>query len=84
MATVKAIHQTCTGKNDLFINTGNHHKMTLNQFVKKIESGNSVYSDRYYLNTIVVVKLQYQNQTAVKKTILNKLSLLSYTGTSFS
>ena len=49
MATVKAIHQTCTGKNDLFINTGNHHKTTLNQFVKKIESGNSVYSDRYYI-----------------------------------
>lgn len=35
MTTVKAIHQTSTGKNDLFINTGNHHKMTLNQFVKK-------------------------------------------------
>lgn len=26
-----------------------YHKMTLNQFVKKIESGNSVYSDRYYI-----------------------------------
>ena len=49
MATIKAIHQTATGKNDLFINTGNHHKMTLNQFVKKIESGNSIYSNKYYI-----------------------------------
>lgn len=49
MAPVKAIHQTSTGKNDLFINTGNHHKMTLKQFVNKIESGKSVYSDRYYI-----------------------------------
>lgn len=49
MATIKAIHQTSTWKNDLFINTGNHHKMTLNQFVKKIESGTSVYSNKYYI-----------------------------------
>lgn len=49
MAIVKAIHQTSTGKNDLFINIGNHHKMTLNQFVKKIESGTSVYSNKYYI-----------------------------------
>lgn len=49
MAPVKAIHQTSTGKNGLFINTGNHQKMTLNQFVNKIESGKSVYSDRYYI-----------------------------------
>jgi len=49
MAIIKAIHQTSTGKNDLFINTGNHHKMTLNQFVKKIESNTSVYSDKYYI-----------------------------------
>lgn len=49
MATIKAIHQTSTGKNDLFINIGNHHKMTLNQFVKKIESGTSVYSNNYYI-----------------------------------
>lgn len=49
MAVVKAIHQTPTGKNDLFINTGNHQKMTLKQFISKIESGNSVYSDKYYI-----------------------------------
>lgn len=29
MANVKAIHQTKSGKNDMFMNTGNHHKMTL-------------------------------------------------------
>ena len=61
MATIKAIHQTSTGKNDLFINTGNHHKMTLNQFVKKIESGTSVYSNKL----IVVAKLLFQNQIVV-------------------
>lgn len=49
MGNIKAIHQTKTGKNDLFINVGNHHKMTLNQFVKKIESGNSIYSKDYYI-----------------------------------
>lgn len=49
MATVKAIHQTKTGKNDMFMNTGNHERMTLKQFVKRIESGTSVYSDRYYI-----------------------------------
>ncbi len=49
MAIVKAIHQTQTGKNDLFVNTGNHHTMTLNEFVKKIESGTSVYSENYYI-----------------------------------
>lgn len=49
MGNVKAVHQTKTGKNDQFINTGNHHKMTLNQFVKKIESGTSIYSKDYYI-----------------------------------
>lgn len=49
MGTIKSIKETSTGKNILFENTGNHHKMTLNQFVNKIESGNSVYSDRYYI-----------------------------------
>lgn len=49
MSTIKAIHETKTGKNDLFMNTGNHHVMTLNQFIDKIESGKSVYSDRYYI-----------------------------------
>lgn len=49
MRKVKAIHQTSTGKNDLFVNTCNHQKMTLNQFVSKIESGNSIYSKQYYI-----------------------------------
>lgn len=49
MANVKAIHQTKSGKNDMFMNTGNHHKMTLNQFIAKIESGTSKYSNDYYV-----------------------------------
>ena len=49
MSTIKAIKQTETGKNILFMNTGNHHTMTLKDFVNKIESGTSVYSDRYYI-----------------------------------
>lgn len=49
MAIVKAIHQTQTGKNDLIVNTVNYHTMTLNEFVKKIESGTSVYSENYYI-----------------------------------
>lgn len=49
LTTIKAIHETRSGKNDEFINTGNHHKMTLPQFIKKIESGKSVYSNRYYI-----------------------------------
>lgn len=46
---VKAIQETPTGKNIMFENTGNHQKMTLNQFIKKIESGTSVYSNNYYI-----------------------------------
>lgn len=49
MAKVKAIKETETGKNIMFENTGNHQKMTLNEFINKIESGTSVYSDRYYI-----------------------------------
>lgn len=49
MGTIKAIHQTKTGKNDLFMNTGNHHKLTLKDFVRKIESGKTLYSERYYI-----------------------------------
>lgn len=49
MGRIKAIKETNTGKNILFMDTGNHHKMTLTQFVKKIESGNSVYSQDYYV-----------------------------------
>jgi len=49
MPTVKAIKETNTGKNIMFQNTGNHEKMTLNQFIKRIESGTSAYSDRYYI-----------------------------------
>lgn len=46
---VKVTKETSTGKNIEFINTGNHQKMTLKQFVNKIESGNSVYSKDYYI-----------------------------------
>ncbi len=49
MSVVKATKETNTGKNIMFQNTGNHEKMTLNQFVNRIESGMSVYSDRYYI-----------------------------------
>ena len=49
MGIVKSIHETKTGKNDLFIDTGSHQKMTLNQFINRIESGKSVYSDKYYI-----------------------------------
>lgn len=49
MAKVKVIEETNTGKNIMFQNTGNHEKMTLKQFIGRIESGNSVYSDRYYI-----------------------------------
>ena len=66
MTTVKAIHETNTGKNDLFMNTGNHHKMTLNQFVNKIESGTSVYSERYY------IKHDSSGKTPVSKTNRSK------------
>lgn len=46
---VKSIKETPTGKNIMFQDTGNHHKMTLDEFVKKIESGTSVYSENYYI-----------------------------------
>lgn len=49
MPTVKTIKETNTGKNIMFQNTGNHEKMTLSQFINRIESGKSVYSDRYYI-----------------------------------
>lgn len=49
MPKVKVIKETKSGKNIVFQNTENHEKMTLNQFIKRIESGKSVYSDRYYI-----------------------------------
>ncbi len=70
MTTVKAIHQTNTGKNDKFINTGNHHTMSLNEFVRRIESGTSIYSERYY------IKHDSSGKTAVSrpdKSISNNL-----------
>ena len=49
MGIVKAIHETDSGKNDIFMDIGNHHKMTLKEFVNRIESGTSVYSENYYI-----------------------------------
>lgn len=49
MPKVKVIKETKSGKNIAFQNTGNHEKMTLNQFINRIEGGKSVYSDRYYI-----------------------------------
>ena len=49
MGIVKAIHETETGKNDMFMDIENHHKMTLNEFIGRIESGTSVYSENYYV-----------------------------------
>ena len=37
IVAVKSIKETSTGKNIMFQDTGNHHKMTLDEFVKKIE-----------------------------------------------
>lgn len=67
MANIKAIHETRTGKNDLFINTGNHHKMTLKQFINKIESGQSVYSDRYYIKHDSSGKTPVSKPNGIKK-----------------
>ena len=41
--------------------------MTLNQFVKKIESGNSVYSDRYYIKHDSSSKTQVSKPNGSKK-----------------
>ncbi len=49
MSKIKVIKETNTGKNIKFQNTGNHETMTLKQFINRIESGKSVYSDRYYI-----------------------------------
>lgn len=49
MGNVKAIHQTASGKNDLFQNTGNGHIMTLNQFIDRIQNKNSTYNNDYYV-----------------------------------
>lgn len=49
-----------------------YHKMTLNQFVKKkLKVVTLFIVIDITLNMTVVVKLQYQNQTEVKKTISN-------------
>lgn len=66
MATIKSIKETNTGKNIMFQNTGNHEKMTLNQFINRIESGKSVYSERYY------IKHDSSGKTPVSKPNKNK------------
>lgn len=66
MPKVKVIKETNTGKNIVFQNTGNHEKLTLNQFINRIESGKSVYSDRYY------IKHDSSGKTPVSKPNRNK------------
>lgn len=63
---VKAIKETNTGKNIMFKNMGNNHTMNLNEFVNRIESGNSIYSKNYY------VRYDSSGKTPVSKPNRNK------------
>lgn len=49
---VKVISENKTGRNMMFQNIGNYEKLNNKEFVKRIESGKSVYSENYYVRTI--------------------------------
>lgn len=59
--TVKVTKETKTGRNIEFQDTRNNHKMNLKEFVTRIESGNSKYSEDYY------VRVQNGKKTPVSK-----------------
>lgn len=59
--TVRVTKETKTGRNIQFQDTRNNQKMTLNDFVTRIESGNSKYSNDYY------VRVQNGKKTPVSK-----------------
>lgn len=46
---LKVIEETETGRNVKFQNTGNNEILTANELVKRLETGNSVYNENYYI-----------------------------------
>lgn len=58
---VKVTKETETGRNIEFQDTRNNHKMNLQEFVTKIESGKSAYSNDYY------TRMQNGKKTPVSK-----------------
>lgn len=46
---LRVTKESSTGRNLEFKNIGNHEKLTARQLVKRLESGNSVYNDGYYV-----------------------------------
>ncbi len=46
---LKVTKESNTGRNLEFQNTGNNEKLTSNELVKRLETGNSAYNDGYYI-----------------------------------
>lgn len=46
---LKVTKESNTGRNLEFQNTGNNEKLTSNELVKRLKTGNSAYNDGYYI-----------------------------------
>ena len=46
---LKVTKESNSGKNLEFQNTGNNEKLTANELIKRLETGNSAYNDGYYI-----------------------------------
>lgn len=46
---LKVIKESKTGENLEFQNIGNNEKLTANELIKRLETGNSVYNETYYV-----------------------------------
>lgn len=46
---LKVTKESNTGRNLEFQNTGNNEKLTANELIKRLETGNSAYNDGYYI-----------------------------------
>ena len=46
---LKVIKESETGENLEFQNIGNNEKLTSNELIKRLETGNSVYNEGYYI-----------------------------------
>lgn len=64
---VRTISENKTGRNTMFENTVNHSKMNRIDFVNKIESGKSIYSENYYVREINGVKTPVSKPDGIVK-----------------
>ena len=46
---LKVTKESNSGKNLEFQNTGNNEKLTANELIRRLETGNSAYNDGYYI-----------------------------------